>query len=90
VAAGDLPLEPGRAALGDQFPAIEHGDTVGELVGFLEVLGGEEDVTPSATRSRMICHTVRRLRGSSPVVNLSRKMILGLPTSVIARSSRRS
>lgn len=43
-------------------------------------------VTPSATRSRMIDHIVRRLRGSSPVVGSSRKMIRGLPTSVIARS----
>ena len=46
-------------------------------------------VTPSATRSRMICHIVRRLRGSRPVVGSSRKMMRGSPTRVIARSSRR-
>ena len=46
-------------------------------------------VTPSATSSRMIDHIVRRLRGSNPVVGSSRKMIRGLPTSVIARSSFR-
>jgi hypothetical protein len=34
-------------------------------------------------------HIVRRLRGSSPVVGSSRKMISGLPTSVMARSSFR-
>ena len=31
------------AALGDQAALVEHRDPVGELVGFLEVLGGEED-----------------------------------------------
>ena len=46
-------------------------------------------VTPSATRSRMMSHITRRLRGSRPVVGSSRKMIRGSPTSVIARSSRR-
>ena len=34
-------------------------------------------------------HMTRRLRGSSPVVGSSRKMIRGSPTRVIARSSRR-
>jgi hypothetical protein len=37
----------------------------------------------------MISHMVRLLRGSSPVVGSSRKITLGLPTSVIARSRRR-
>ncbi len=37
-------------------------------------------VTPPATSSRMICHMVRRLRGSRPVVGSSRKMIRGSPT----------
>ena len=47
-------------------------------------------MTPSwLTRSWMICHMVRLLRGSSPAVGSSRKMILGLPTSVMARSSLR-
>ena len=35
-------------------------------------------VTPPATRSRMICHMPRRLRGSRPVVGSSRKMIAGV------------
>ncbi len=46
-------------------------------------------VTPAATSSRTICHTLRRPRGSRPVVGSSRKMTAGLPMSVIARSSRR-
>ena len=43
VAAGNLPLELGRGSLRDQPPVIEHGDLVSEFVGFVEVLGGEED-----------------------------------------------
>src|SRR6185312_1742365 len=46
-------------------------------------------VTPSATSWRMRSHIVRRLRGSSPVVGSSRKMISGRSTSVMARSSFR-
>ena len=46
-------------------------------------------MTPPSTRSRITCHIVRRLRGSSPAVGSSRKMIRGSPTRVIARSSRR-
>jgi hypothetical protein len=46
-------------------------------------------VTPPATRSRMICHMVRRLRGSRPVVGSSRKTIRGSPIRPMARSSRR-
>ena len=37
----------------------------------------------------MICHMVRRLRGSSPVVGSSRKITAGSPTKVMARSSLR-
>ena len=43
VAAGDEPLELVRRALGDEPAVVEHGDPVGELVGLLQVLGGEED-----------------------------------------------
>ena len=38
-----LGLELGGRALGDQAPAVEQPDGVGELVGLLEVLRGEED-----------------------------------------------
>ena len=39
---GDAPLELRRRALGDDAAAVEHGDAVGQPVGLLEVLGGEE------------------------------------------------
>ena len=42
MAAGDLALQLARGALGDQAAVVEYRDPVGELVGFLEVLGGEE------------------------------------------------
>ena len=42
AAAGDSLLELLRAALGDQPSAVEDGDPVGELVGLIEVLRGEE------------------------------------------------
>ena len=44
--------------------------------------------TPPAASSRILRHMVRRLRGSSPVVGSSRKIKRGVPTRVIARSSR--
>ena len=43
MAAGDLVLELGGSALRDQVALVEYRDPVGELIGFLEVLGGEED-----------------------------------------------
>ena len=43
VAAGDAPLELVGGALGDDPAVVEHRDPVGELVGLVEVLGGEED-----------------------------------------------
>ena len=46
VAAGDAALELVGGALGDQPPVVEHRDPVGELVGLVQVLGGEEDRDP--------------------------------------------
>ena len=43
VRAADLGLERGRRALGDDLAVVDDPDPVGELVGLLEVLGGEED-----------------------------------------------
>ena len=40
--AADAGLELGRGAAGDHAPAVDHRDAVGEPVGLLEVLGGEE------------------------------------------------
>ena len=39
----DLGLERGRRALRDDVAAVDDADAVGEDVGLLEVLGGEED-----------------------------------------------
>ena len=43
VAAGDQPLELVRRALGDEPAVVEDGDPVGELVGLVQVLRGQED-----------------------------------------------
>ena len=43
VAAGHEPLELVGRALGDQPPVVEDRDAVGELVGLVQVLRGEED-----------------------------------------------
>ncbi len=43
VSAGHDPLQLLGAALGRDPPAVEDGDAVGQLVGLLQVLGGEED-----------------------------------------------
>ena len=43
VAAGHQLLQFGRGALGDEPALVEHGDPVGQLVGLLQVLRGEED-----------------------------------------------
>jgi len=89
VATWDSALELGGTTLGDNPSAVQYRDLVCEVVGLVEVLRGEEDRHPFATSSRMISHIVRRLRGSSPVVGSSRKITLGRPTNVMARSRRR-
>jgi hypothetical protein len=43
VAAGDAALELVGGALGDQPAVVQQRDLVGELVGLLQVLGGEQD-----------------------------------------------
>jgi len=40
--AADHPLEPVRGVVRDHPPVIHHGDLVGERVGLLQVLGGEQ------------------------------------------------
>ena len=42
----DLGLQRGRGSLGDDPAVVDDPDPVGELVGLLEVLGGEEDGDP--------------------------------------------
>ncbi len=46
MAPGDAPLELVGGALGRDGAAVEHRDPVGEPVGLLQVLGGEEDGDP--------------------------------------------
>ena len=43
VRRADLGLQRRRRALGDQLPVVDDPDAVGELIGLLEVLRGEED-----------------------------------------------
>ena len=43
VRAGDALLEFLRRALGDDAAPVQHGDAVGELVGLLQVLRGQQD-----------------------------------------------
>src|SRR5262249_30450684 len=43
VRSGDAPFELLWRALGDDVAAVEHGDAVGELVGLLQVLRGQQD-----------------------------------------------
>lgn len=43
VAAGHQALEVVGCAFGDDAPLVEYRDPVGQMIGFLEVLGGEED-----------------------------------------------
>src|SRR5690606_36050852 len=40
--AAQARLELGGRALGDDPPVVDHRDAVGEAVGFLQVLGGEQ------------------------------------------------
>jgi hypothetical protein len=46
VPAGDAGLELLGAAFGDEGAVVQHGDAVGELVGFVEILRGQQDRDP--------------------------------------------
>ena len=87
--ATDLRLELVGRALGDDLAVVDHHDLVGEPVGLLEVLGGQQQRRAAATRSSMTSHISVRPRGSRPVVGSSRKSTGGLATRAPARSSRR-
>ena len=78
-----------RGALGDDGAVVDDDDVVGEYVGLLEVLRGEQyrDVLFGSAEIRL--HTPWRLRGSSPVVGSSRNTTSGRTTSPQARSTRR-
>jgi hypothetical protein len=89
VAAGDAALQLVRGALGDQPAVVEERDPVGQLVRFLEVLGGQEDRDPAGHEVADELPHGAAAAGSRPVVGSSRKMIRGSPTRPMARSSFR-
>ena len=46
MAAGDASFQLVRRTFGDDPTVVENGDPIGELVGLIEVLGGEQDRDP--------------------------------------------
>ena len=71
---------------------VQDGDPVGQLVGLLQVLGGEEDrdaVLADQVTDDLPHRAPAARVEARPVVGSSRKMIRGRPTSVMARSSLR-
>ena len=89
----DLPAETrfqlSRAALGDNPSMVEHGDAVGELVSFFEVLRGQQDRDTVIRQPAGRVPQLLAARGSSPVVGSSKKSSCGFTIMLIARSSRR-
>ena len=89
--AADLGLQRRGRALGHDPAVVDDPDAVGQDVGLLEVLRGQEDrdavlARPGAPTSS---HSALRLCGSRPVVGSSRNRMRGRCTSASARSSRR-
>ena len=81
----DRSLELAGSALGDDPSRVDDADPVGKLVGFLQVLRGENKVRPNSRLSRRTSSQTRsRLGGSSPVVGSSRKSTDGLCISAAA------
>jgi len=54
----DARLEIAQCARCDGLAVVDHHDPVGQLIGFIEVVGGQEDVSPWATRFRT--HSILR------------------------------
>ena len=82
-----LKLVPG--SLRDHLPVVDHGDPVGQLIGFLEVLGGQQERCPLAPQLADDGPHSLRLRGSRPVVGSSRNGTRGRVSRLEAMSSRR-
>ena len=77
VCCDNQPLEFLGGALGDHPAAVDHRDPVGELVGLLQVLRGEQDGDAAGDQLPDHVPEVCRLRGSSPVVGSSRNITGG-------------
>ena len=82
-------LELGERAVHDDPALVEDPDPVGELLGLLQVLRGEQHGRAARASSLTACHTAMRACGSSPAVGSSRKMTGGFPIRLIAMSRRR-
>ena len=82
-------LQLGEGAVGDDPALVQDRDPVGELLGLVEVLRGEQDGRTVPASSFTVFHTSMRACGSRPVVGSSRKSTGGSPMRLIAMSSRR-
>ena len=85
----DLGLQRRRRALGDDLAAADDRDPVGELVGLLEVLGGEEDGgAPRCSAAHLLPDRLAadRVEAGGGLVEEEH---LGSCTSAMARSRRR-
>ena len=87
--AADLLLELLGGTASDGLALVDHDDVVGQPVGFVEVLRGQQRGRPTATSSSISAHTDWRLRGSRPVVGSSKNRTEGRAIRLMAMSSRR-
>ena len=88
--AGDLALQLVGRALGDDLAVVDDRQPVGQGVGLLEVVRGQEDGRAAgARRWRISSHIRARACGSRPVVGSSRNRTDGRWTMPRPTSSRR-
>src|SRR3954452_17361964 len=78
-----LTLDQNNLALTDD------ADPIGHLFCFLDVVGGENDVTPDARRRRTKRHISWRSSTSTPAVGSSRNRICGSCARALAIRTRR-
>ena len=83
------PSSSGRPC-GDDPPAGDDRDPVGEPLGLVHVVGGQEDRLAEVAQPAITSHAWRRADGSKPVVGSSRKSSSGSPTRATPTSRRRS
>ena len=90
AAASAAAAQRGRGGDLDQPAAGDHADPVGQRLGLVQVVGGEQDRGPGARPGRGSApRTRRRASGSNPVVGSSRNSSSGRPMMPRATSSRR-